>query len=40
VETAGNRNLQTKTYKNYKYKNRLDSGKQVVGPVSMQTIVD
>jgi hypothetical protein len=35
-----------KTYKlkltnmNYKYYNRLESGKQVVGPISAQTLVD
>jgi hypothetical protein len=69
VDTAGNRNLQTRTYKqnystvskgfrnrwrqrgietykleltnkNYKYKNRLESGKQVDGPISAQTLVD
>jgi hypothetical protein len=28
------------TNKNYKYKNRLESGKQVVGPISAQTLVD
>jgi hypothetical protein len=37
VETAGKGNLQTKTYK---HKNRLESGKQVVGPISAQTLVD
>jgi hypothetical protein len=26
--------------KNYKYKNRLESGKQVIGPISAQTLVD
>jgi hypothetical protein len=40
VETAGNGNLQTKTNKNYENKNRLDSGKQVVRPISAQTLVD
>jgi hypothetical protein len=41
VETAGKGNLQTKTYnKNYKYKNRLESGKQVIGPISAHTLVD
>jgi hypothetical protein len=29
-----------RTNKNYKYKNRLESSKQVVGPVSAQTLVD
>jgi hypothetical protein len=28
------------TNKNYKYKNRLESSKQVVGPISAQTLVD
>jgi hypothetical protein len=28
------------TNKNYKYENRLESGKQVVGPISAQTLVD
>jgi hypothetical protein len=28
------------TNKNYKYKNKLESGKQVVGPISAQTLVD
>jgi hypothetical protein len=28
------------TNKNYKYYNRLESGKQVMGPVSVQTLVD
>jgi hypothetical protein len=28
------------TNKNYKYKNRLESGKQVVGPISAQTLMD
>jgi hypothetical protein len=40
VETAGNRNLQTRTYKqDYNYKNRLESGKQAVGPISTQAPV-
>jgi hypothetical protein len=40
VETVGKGNLQTKlTNKNYKYKNRLESGKQVVWPISAQTLV-
>jgi hypothetical protein len=28
------------TNKNYKYRNRLESGKQVVGPISEQALVD
>jgi hypothetical protein len=41
VETAGKGNFQLKlTNKNYKYKNKLESGKQVVGPISAQTLVD
>jgi hypothetical protein len=36
---SGERNLQL-TNKNYEYKNRLESAKQVVGPVSTQTPVD
>jgi hypothetical protein len=34
---SGERKL---TNKNYKYKNRLESGKQVIGPISAQTLVD
>jgi hypothetical protein len=34
VETAGKGNLQTETYnQDYNYKDRLESGKQVVGPI-------
>jgi hypothetical protein len=41
VETAGKGNLQLKlTNKNHKDCNRLESDKQVVGPVSAQTLVD
>jgi hypothetical protein len=41
VGTAGKGNLQTETYKQeLEYKNRLESGKQVVGPISAQTLVD
>jgi hypothetical protein len=41
VETAGKVNLQNKlTNKKCKYKNRLESDKQVVGPISAQTLVD
>jgi hypothetical protein len=41
VKTAGKENLQTKTYKqNYKYRNRLESGKKVVGPISAWTLVN
>jgi hypothetical protein len=40
VETAGNRNLQTNTYKqDYNYKDRLESVNQVVGPISAQALV-
>jgi hypothetical protein len=40
VETAGNRSLQTNIYKqDYTYKDRLESGKQVVGPISAQALV-
>jgi hypothetical protein len=28
------------TNKNYKYYNRLESGKQIVGPISAQALVD
>jgi hypothetical protein len=40
------RQLGIETYKlklkneNYKYKNRLESGKQAVGPILAQTLVD
>jgi hypothetical protein len=41
VETAGKESLQTNTYKqDYNYKDRLESGKQVVGPISSQALVD
>jgi hypothetical protein len=41
VETAGKGNLQTKTYKQeLQVQNRLESGKQVVGPISEQMLVD
>jgi hypothetical protein len=41
METAGKGNLQLKhTNKKYKYKNRLESVKQVVGPISAQMLVD
>jgi hypothetical protein len=43
VETAGKGNLQTKTYKQelqVKKENRLEYGKQVVWPISAQTLVD
>jgi hypothetical protein len=40
VETAGKGNLQNKTYKqDYNYKDRLESGKQAVGPISTQALV-
>jgi hypothetical protein len=40
VETAGKRSLETITYKqDYNYKDRLESGKQVVGPISTQVLV-
>jgi hypothetical protein len=41
-ETEGKGNVQTKTYKNknYKYYNGLESGKQVVGPVLAQVVVE
>jgi hypothetical protein len=37
VETVGKGNLQTRITST---KNRLESGKQVVGPISGQTLVD
>jgi hypothetical protein len=41
MERAGKGNLQLKlTIKNYKYKNRLESSKQVVGPISEKTLVE
>jgi hypothetical protein len=40
VETAGKGILQTKTYKqDYNCKDRLESGKQVIGPISTQALV-
>jgi hypothetical protein len=39
-ETGGNSGERKLTNKNYKYKNRLESGKQVVGPIWAQTLVD
>jgi hypothetical protein len=39
-ETGGDSGERKLTNKNYKYKNWLHSGKQVVGPVSAQTLVD
>jgi hypothetical protein len=41
VETVGNRNLQTRTYKQEIQLNKLlESDKQVVGPVSTQAPLD
>jgi hypothetical protein len=41
VEIVGKETYKLKlTNKKYKYKNRLESGKQVVGPISAQTLVD
>jgi hypothetical protein len=39
-ETGGDSGERKLTNMNYKYKNRLQSGKQVVGPISAQTLVD
>jgi hypothetical protein len=39
-ETGGDGGERKLTNKNYKYYNGLESGKQVVGPVSVQALVD
>jgi hypothetical protein len=39
-ETGGDSGERKLTNNNYKYKNMLESGKQVVGPISAQTLVD
>jgi hypothetical protein len=37
---SGKGSVQTKTNKNYKDNNGLESGKQIVGPISAQALVD
>jgi hypothetical protein len=39
-ETGGDNGERKLTNKKYKYKNRLESGKQVVGPISALKLVD